>query len=81
MSIDRAPSSPDTTLHIIAILNQRRGFGKTAFMVQLGAALSRRYRVLVVNVDQRHSTVRGARVPDDPLTAPTVNVDSVGVWR
>jgi len=41
----------------IAVANQKGGVGKTTVTMQLGAALSRRYRVLVVDVDRQQSTV------------------------
>ncbi|MDL9978583.1 ParA family protein [Microbacterium sp. ASV49] len=41
----------------IAIANQKGGVGKTTVTMQLGAALSRRYRVLVVDVDPQRSTM------------------------
>ncbi|WP_396655642.1 ParA family protein [Microbacterium sp.] len=44
-------------MRIIAIANQKGGVGKTTVTMQLGAALSRRYRVLVVDVDRQRSTV------------------------
>ena len=44
-------------MQIIAVANQKGGVGKTTVTMQLGAALSRRYRVLVVDVDRQQSTV------------------------
>lgn len=42
---------------IVAVANQKGGVGKTTITMQLGAALSRRFRVLVVDVDRQQSTV------------------------
>ncbi|WP_409048657.1 ParA family protein [Microbacterium sp. HA-8] len=44
-------------MKVIAIANQKGGVGKTTVTMQLGAALSRRHRVLVVDVDRQQSTV------------------------
>jgi chromosome partitioning protein len=44
-------------MKIIAAANQKGGVGKTTITMQLGAALSRRFRVLVVDVDTQQSTV------------------------
>lgn len=46
-----------STLKIISVVNQKGGMGKTTITMQLAAALSRRYRVLVVDVDPQQSTV------------------------
>lgn len=44
-------------LKIISLANQKGGMGKTTVTMQLAAALSRRHRVLVVDVDPQQSTV------------------------
>lgn len=44
-------------MKIISAVNQKGGMGKTTITMQLGAALSRRHRVLVVDVDPQQSTV------------------------
>jgi len=44
-------------MRIVAVANQKGGVGKTTVTMQLGAALSRRHRVLVVDVDRQQSTV------------------------
>ncbi|CDK01644.1 MULTISPECIES: ParA family protein [Microbacterium] len=44
-------------MRVIAVANQKGGVGKTTVTMQLGAALSRRHRVLVVDVDRQQSTV------------------------
>ncbi|MBN8424416.1 ParA family protein [Microbacterium esteraromaticum] len=44
-------------LKIISAVNQKGGMGKTTITMQLAAALSRRHRVLVVDVDPQQSTV------------------------
>lgn len=44
-------------LRIISAVNQKGGMGKTTITMQLAAALSRRHRVLVVDVDPQQSTV------------------------
>jgi chromosome partitioning protein len=44
-------------MRLIAVANQKGGVGKTTVTMQLGAALSRRHRVLVVDVDGQQSTV------------------------
>jgi chromosome partitioning protein len=54
-------------MHIIAIANQKGGVGKTTVTMQLGAALSRRHRVLVVDVDRQQSTVWWAENVRDRL--------------
>lgn len=46
-----------SSLKIISVVNQKGGMGKTTITMQLAAALSRRYRVLVVDVDPQQSTV------------------------
>lgn len=47
--------------------NQKGGVGKTTVTMQLGAALSRRHRVLVVDVDRQQSTVWWAENMQDRL--------------
>ncbi|MFK4806757.1 AAA family ATPase [Microbacterium sp. ZW CA_36] len=49
------------------IANQKGGVGKTTVTMQLGAALSRRHRVLVVDVDRQQSTVWWAENVRDRL--------------
>ena len=44
-------------MKIIPIANQKGGVGKTTVAMQLGAVLSRRFTVLVVDVDPQQSTV------------------------
>lgn len=47
----------DQSLRIVAVVNQKGGVGKTTITVQLAATLSRRCRVLVVDVDPQQSSV------------------------
>ena len=54
-------------LKIIAAVNQKGGTGKTTITMQLAAALSRRHRVLVVDVDPQQSTVWWAENADRRL--------------
>jgi len=54
-------------VNIIAIANQKGGVGKTTVTMQLGAALSRQHRVLVVDVDRQQSTVWWAENMRDRL--------------
>jgi chromosome partitioning protein len=54
-------------MRIITIANQKGGVGKTTVTMQLGAALSRRHRVLVVDVDRQQSTVWWAENVRDRL--------------
>ena len=44
-------------MKLVAIANQKGGVGKTTIAMQVGAELSRRHRVLVVDVDRQQSTV------------------------
>lgn len=44
-------------MKIISAVNQKGGMGKTTITMQLAAALSRRHRILVVDVDPQQSTV------------------------
>lgn len=44
-------------MRIIAVVNQKGGVGKTTVTMQLGAALTRRHRVLVVDLDRQQSTM------------------------
>ena len=44
-------------MNVVAVANQKGGVGKTTVTMQVGAALSRRFRVLVVDVDPQQSTV------------------------
>lgn len=53
----RTPARMGGPLKIVAVANQKGGVGKTTVTMQLGAALSRRHRVLVVDVDRQRSTV------------------------
>jgi len=60
-------------MNVVAVANQKGGDGKTTATMQLGAALSRRHRVLVVDVDPQQSTVwwadnAAAQLP--PSTSP-----------
>jgi chromosome partitioning protein len=57
-------------MKIIAVANQKGGVGKTTVTMQLAAIMSRRLRVLVVDVDPQQSTVwwaenARARLPFD----------------
>jgi chromosome partitioning protein len=54
-------------VNLVAIANQKGGVGKTTVTMQLGAALSRRHRVLVVDVDRQQSTVWWAENARDQL--------------
>jgi len=66
-----APTSvlaPRQPMRIVAVANQKGGVGKTTVTMQLGAALSRQHRVLVVDVDrQQQSTVGWAENVRDRL--------------
>ncbi|MCR2811275.1 MULTISPECIES: ParA family protein [unclassified Microbacterium] len=53
--------------HIVAIANQKGGVGKTTVTMHLGAVLSRRCRVLVVDVDPQRSTAWWAENARDRL--------------
>lgn len=44
-------------MRIVAVANQKGGVGKTTVAMQVGAELSRRHRVLLVDVDRQQSTV------------------------
>lgn len=50
-------SGNPTSMVIVAVANQKGGVGKTTVAMQVGAELSRRHRVLVVDVDRQQSTV------------------------
>lgn len=57
-------------MRTIAVANQKGGVGKTTVTMQVAASLSRRFRVLVVDVDPQQSTVwwaenTGTRLPFD----------------
>lgn len=54
-------------MRVVAIANQKGGVGKTTVTMQLGAALSRRHRVLVVDMDRQQSTVWWAENVRDRL--------------
>ncbi|MBW9108985.1 ParA family protein [Microbacterium trichothecenolyticum] len=54
-------------MRVIAIANQKGGVGKTTVAMQVGAELSRRHRVLVVDVDRQQSTVWWAENVRDGL--------------
>lgn len=54
-------------MRVVAVANQKGGVGKTTVAMQLGAALSRRFRVLVVDVDRQQSTVWWAENARDRL--------------
>ena len=56
MSIELA-SPASRPMRLIAVANQKGGVGKTTVTMQLGAALSRRFQVLVVDVDPQQSSV------------------------
>lgn len=70
MTLTESPlATPDLTrrMRIVAVANQKGGVGKTTVAMQLGAALSRRHRVLVVDVDRQRSTVWWAENMRDRL--------------
>lgn len=68
MTVANAGSNGTTDpMRIIAVANQKGGVGKTTVVMQLAAALSRRYRVLVVDVDRQQSTVWWAENVRDRL--------------
>lgn len=50
-------SGNPASMVIVAVANQKGGVGKTTVAMQVGAELSRRHRVLVVDVDRQQSTV------------------------
>jgi chromosome partitioning protein len=52
---------------IVAVANQKGGVGKTTVTMQIAAALSRRLRVLVVDVDPQQSTAWWAENAGDAL--------------
>lgn len=63
-------SGNPASMVIVAVANQKGGVGKTTVAMQVGAELSRRHRVLLVDVDRQQSTVWWAenardRVPFD----------------
>ncbi|MDR7113764.1 chromosome partitioning protein [Microbacterium trichothecenolyticum] len=51
----------------MAVANQKGGVGKTTVAMQVGAELSRRHRVLLVDVDRQQSTVWWAENARDQL--------------
>jgi chromosome partitioning protein len=63
----RAVAPEGRLLQIVAVANQKGGVGKTTIAMQLGATLSRRFRVLVVDVDRQRSTVWWAENVRDRL--------------
>ncbi|MDQ7876587.1 ParA family protein [Microbacterium sp. QXD-8] len=52
---------------IVAVANQKGGVGKTTVTMQVAAELSRRHRVLVVDVDRQQSTVWWAENASDRM--------------
>ncbi|MGW9345896.1 AAA family ATPase [Streptomyces albidoflavus] len=54
-------------MRMVAIANQKGGVGKSTVAMQVGAELSRRHRVLVVDVDRQQSTVWWAENARDRL--------------
>lgn len=50
-------SGNPASMVIVAVANQKGGVGKTTVAMQVGAELSRRHRVLLVDVDRQQSTV------------------------
>jgi chromosome partitioning protein len=74
--------------HIVAILNQKGGTGKTTTTLNLGAALSYQgYRTLIVDLDpQGHTTIGLGLEPDtlkgsmaEVMTIPRKNIEDVVV--
>jgi len=61
------PAPPESTLRIIAMINQKGGVGKTTSAVNLGAALSAMgQRVLLIDLDpQAHMTLHMGINPDE----------------
>ena len=61
------PRGAAASMVIVAVANQKGGVGKTTVAMQVGAELSRRHRVLVVDVDRQQSTVWWAENARDRL--------------
>ncbi|MDR7110871.1 chromosome partitioning protein [Microbacterium trichothecenolyticum] len=61
------PRGVAASMVIVAVANQKGGVGKTTVAMQVGAELSRRHRVLVVDVDRQQSTVWWAENARDRL--------------
>lgn len=61
------PRGATASMVIVAVANQKGGVGKTTVAMQVGAELSRRHRVLVVDVDRQQSTVWWAENARDRL--------------
>lgn len=59
--------SPPGSMRIIVVANENGGVGKTTVTMQLGAAISRRSRVLVVDVNLQRSTAWWAENLHDRL--------------
>ena len=64
---DTDPRGAAASMVIVAVANQKGGVGKTTVAMQVGAELSRRHRVLVVDVDRQQSTVWWAENARDRL--------------
>jgi chromosome partitioning protein len=64
--------------HIVAILNQKGGTGKTTTAVNLGASLAYRgYRTLIVDLDPQGHTTIGVGLDPDTITGSMADVVTV----
>ena len=61
--------------HIVAIINQKGGTGKTTTAVNLGACLAYQgYRTLIVDLDPQGHTTVGIGLDTDTITASMADV-------
>jgi chromosome partitioning protein len=78
----RSPAQAHFMSHIVAVINQKGGTGKTTTTLNLGAALAYQgYRTLIVDLDPQGHTSIGIGIEPDTITLSMADILSVPKMR